>query len=128
MPQRSSKSGVSLAEYGLILACVVCVCIAALQSLGSQISGSFDFISQEIGKVSGSISGASNSAIPPAVIPNLNDIKPNTNMNPYPEFGIAGTAQSFKPREPGENGGSTVIGETDLFVGTVAAPPRPKGK
>ncbi len=112
MPKRSSPSGVSLAEYGLVLACVVCVCLAGLQSLGSQISGQFSSIANKIGKVSGNLGnrsslGAPSSpsipkppASPPATGSGSSLGINGTALNPYPNNGIAGSVAGTDNNQP----------------------------
>ncbi len=113
MSHHAAKSGVSLAEYGLILACVACLCIAALQSLGSQISGNLNFISREISKISGTLGatssppglpsspgGSSSPPSPPANPPNLDVGINGTGMSPYPNEGIAGSVAGVGDKSP----------------------------
>ncbi len=95
MSHRLSQSGISLAEYGLILACVVCLCVVGLQSLGSQISGNFDFVAKQIGKVSGSLNSNNSPASSPPSRPNLNGFSPDTDMEPYSEVGVAVALGTF---------------------------------
>jgi Flp pilus assembly pilin Flp len=99
MPHRSSQSGVSLTEYGMVLACVACLCIAALQSLGSQISGNLNFITKEIGKVSGNL-GTSSPPSTPVNPPNLDVGINGTGMSPYPNGGIAGSVAGVDKNNP----------------------------
>ncbi|WP_303674432.1 Flp family type IVb pilin [Vampirovibrio chlorellavorus] len=110
MSRSVAKSGVSLTEYGLILACVVCVCLAALQSLGSQLSGQFQSITNKIGKVSGNLGNRSSSpsspgipkppASPPVTAPGSNLGINATGLNPYPNNGIAGSVAGVGDKSP----------------------------
>ncbi len=122
MPRSVAKSGVSLAEYGLILACVVCVCLASLQSLGSQISGQFSSIANKIGKVSGNLGNRSSSPSSPSApsspgapsspsIPKPPASPPATGsgsdfgingaaLSPYPNNGIAGSVAGVGDKSP----------------------------
>ena len=45
---RKGEEGASLAEYGLLLALIAVVCIAAIRILGTQISAMFSTISTSI--------------------------------------------------------------------------------
>ncbi|WP_303674434.1 Flp family type IVb pilin [Vampirovibrio chlorellavorus] len=106
MPKRSAHPGVSLTEYGLILACVVCVCLAALQSLGSQLSGQFQSITDKIGKVSGNLGNPSSPSIPnPPASPPVTAPGGNLGINaealsPYPNNGIAGSVAGTDKNNP----------------------------
>ncbi|MBK8191290.1 MAG: Flp family type IVb pilin [Vampirovibrionales bacterium] len=48
MMLRKSRKGQSLAEYGLILALIAIVCIAALSFLGSQIGNSLNDVGNKL--------------------------------------------------------------------------------
>lgn len=116
MTHSGAKSGVSLAEYGLVLSLVACLSFIGLQSLGSSLFDNLQATAQKINAVSGesgtlrgggASDGLPTGSPPPTILgaggmpslpppdPGIQKVKIDPVSSPYTKTQVGASAASF---------------------------------